>query len=223
MVTQLVSGNSVLGSLASNPGEDVRATAVAATWLSVGGGTIGPARADAGITPLESAAFHSSTEAADVLVAHGLHRPSLWLAAATGQTAELASWIDRYGALTRPAGPYRPDFADVGRPAGRPPGDDEAEILSEALVLAAANNRIEAVDFLLDVGVDIDFRPYCNTTGLHLAVQFHRPEMVEHLLARGADPTIEDDNHNSTTKGWAEASDDGSDAAARVRTLLSSR
>ena len=36
------------------------------------------ARADAGITPLESAAMHSSTEAADVLVGHGLHRRTLW-------------------------------------------------------------------------------------------------------------------------------------------------
>ena len=35
------------------------------------------ARADAGITPLESAAMHSSTEAADVLVGHGLHRRNL--------------------------------------------------------------------------------------------------------------------------------------------------
>lgn len=42
------------------------------------------ARADAGITPLESAAMHSSIEAADVLVGYGLHRPSLWLAAAAG-------------------------------------------------------------------------------------------------------------------------------------------
>ena len=42
------------------------------------------ARADADLTPLESAAMHSSTEAADVLVEHGLHRPTLWLAAASG-------------------------------------------------------------------------------------------------------------------------------------------
>lgn len=69
--------------------------------------------------------------------------------------------------------------------------------------------------------VDVDARPYRNTTGLHLAVQFHRPEMVEHLLARGADPTIEDDNHNSTASGWAEVCDDGTDAATRVRELIS--
>ena len=37
------------------------------------------------ITPLESATMHGSTASADVLVEHGLHRPTLWLAAATGQ------------------------------------------------------------------------------------------------------------------------------------------
>ncbi|MEL6893684.1 MAG: ankyrin repeat domain-containing protein, partial [Actinomycetota bacterium] len=37
-------------------------------------------RADADITPLESAALHGATRSADVLVTHGLHRHSLWLA-----------------------------------------------------------------------------------------------------------------------------------------------
>lgn len=178
------------------------------------------ARADANITPLESAAMHGSAEAGDVLVASGLHRPALWLAAATGQVGELRSWIDAGGGLTRPVGEYRPNLADVGRPAGSPPTDDPSEILGEALVFAAANDRSEAVDLLLDVGVDIDARTFRNTTRLHLAVQFHRPTMVEHLLDRGASPTIADDEHDSTPIGWAVACDDGTPAAARVRELL---
>lgn len=178
------------------------------------------ARADANITPLESAAMHGSVEAGDVLVASGLHRPGLWLAAATGQVDELRSWIDADGGLARPVGEYRPNLADVGRPAGGPPTDDPREILGEALVFAAGNDRSEAVDFLLDVGVDIDARPYHNTTGLHLAVQFHRPAMVAHLLDRGANPTIADHNHDSTANGWAVACDDGTPAASRIRELL---
>ncbi|MCY3650924.1 MAG: ankyrin repeat domain-containing protein [Acidimicrobiaceae bacterium] len=178
------------------------------------------ARADAGITPLESAAMHSSTEAADVLIAHGLHRPSLWLAAASGLLAEVQQWVSPDGSLQADPGPYRPDWTDVGRPAGPPPSDDPADIVGEALVFAALNNRREVVDYLLDSGADIDARPYQNTTALHFAVQFQRSDMVRHLLDRGASVTIHDANHNSDASGWARACDDGSAAAASIKVLV---
>ena len=178
------------------------------------------ARADAGITPLESAAMHSSTEAVDVLVAHGLHRPALWLAAAAGLLAEVRDWVDTDGSLQADPGPHRPNWADVGRPAGAPPTDDPAEIVGEALVFAALNNRRQVVDYLLDAGADIDARPYQDTTALHFAIQFQRPEMVRHLLDRGASATIEDANHSSDAAGWAQACDDGSETAATIRALV---
>lgn len=178
------------------------------------------ARADAGITPLESVAMHSSTEAADVLVAHGLHRRTLWLAAATGQLGEVSAWVAPDGSLRADPGPCRPDWAAVGRPAGAPPTDDPAEIVGEAFVFAALNNRREVVDYLLGAGADIDARPYRNTTALHFAIQFQRADMVSHLLDRGASVTIEDANHGSDAPGWAQACDDGSEAAATIRTLL---
>lgn len=178
------------------------------------------ARADAGITPLESAAMHSSTEAADVLVAHGLHRPSLWLAAAAGLLPEVRDWVGPDGSLRTDPGPYRPDWADVGRPAGAPPTDDPAQIVGEAFVFAALNNRRDVVDYLLDAGADIDARPYQNTTALHLAIQFQRAEMVRHLLDRGAAATIKDANFGSDASGWAQACDDGSETAASIRTMV---
>ena len=178
------------------------------------------ARADAGITPLESAAMHSSTEAADVLVAHGLHRPALWLAAAAGLLPEVQRWVGLDGSLRADPGPCRPNWADVGRPAGTPPTDDLGEIVGEALVFAALNNRRDVVDYLLDTGADIDARPYQDTTALHFAIQFQRPEMVRHLLDRGASATIEDANFGSDASGWAQACDDGSDAAASIRALV---
>ena len=178
------------------------------------------ARADAGITPLESAAMHSSTEAADVLVAHGLHRPSLWLAAAAGLLPEVRDWVAPDGSLLADPGPYRPNWADVGRPAGEPPTDDPAEIVGEALVFAALNNRQAVVDYLLDAGADIDARPYRNTTGLHFAIQFQRAGMVRHLLDRGASVTIEDANYGSDAAGWARACDDGSDTAAAIAAMV---
>lgn len=178
------------------------------------------ARADAGITPLESAATHSATEAADVLVAHGLHRPSLWLAAAAGLLPEVRDWVGPDGSLRTDPGPYRPDWADVGRPAGAPPTDDSAQIVGEAFVLAALNNRRDIVDYLLDAGADIDSRPYQNTTALHFAIQFQRAEMVRHLLDRGAAATIKDANFGSDASGWAQACDDGSETAASIRTMV---
>lgn len=178
------------------------------------------AQADANITPLESAAMHSSTEAADVLVVAGLHRPTLWLAAASGLLKAVQGWVAADGSLLDDPGPYRPNWADVGRPAGSPPADDPTEIVGEALVFAALNNRRTVVDYLVDTGVDIDVRPYRNTTSLHFAIQFRRLEMVRHLLERGGSVTILDDIYSSDAAGWAQACDDGSETAAAIRELL---
>ena len=178
------------------------------------------ARADAGITPLESAAMHSSTEAADVLVEHGLHRPTLWLAAASGLLARVQEWVAGDGMLRADPGPYRPDWAGVGRPAGGLPTDDPTEIVAEAFVFAALNNRHAVVDYLLDAGVHVDARAYRNTTALHFAIQFRRPDMVRRLLDRGASVTIEDGTYHSDAAGWARACDDGSQAATTIRWLV---
>ena len=158
------------------------------------------ARADANITPLESAAMHSSIEAADVLVAAGLHRPGLWLAAACGLLDKVKRWVSADGSLLDDPGAYRPNWA---------------------FVFAALNNRRIVVDYLLDVGVGIDARPYRNTTALHFAIQFHRLEMVRCLLERGASAAILDDTYGSDAAGWAQACDDGSERAGTIRELVS--
>lgn len=178
------------------------------------------ARADADITPLESAAMHGSTDAADVLVHHGVHRNALWLTAAAGELDLVRDWVSDAGELLKPPGAYRPNFADVGRPAGNTPTDDPDEIFGEALVFAAANGRVPVVDYLLSTGASIDARPYRNTTGLHLAIQFRKVEMVRHLLSCGAAHSIADDQYNSDAHGWAAACDNGSEAAVEIRSLL---
>ncbi len=187
------------------------------------GGADPTARADADITPLESAAMHGSAHAADILIGYGLHRPGLWLAAAAGRLDLVRSWVDPNGALLKPPGPYRPNWADVGRPPGAEPSDDPNEILGEALVFAAANGRTDVVDYLLDVGANVDARPYRNTTGLHFAIQFHKPETVRQLLARGASTNILDDEFSGDAAGWAAACDDGSPTAHTIVALLADR
>ena len=178
------------------------------------------AQADAGITPLESAAMHSSKEAADVLVGHGLHRPSLWLAAASGQLQAVRDWVSPGLTLRRDPGPYRPNWADVGRPAGERSTADVGEIIGEAFVLAALNDRRSVVEHLLQIGVDVDSRPYRNTTALHFAIQFHRHEMVSFLLERKASVSIRDDVFGAEAKDWAEACRDGSPASGEILRML---
>lgn len=116
--------------------------------------------ADSPITPLESAAMHGSTQSADVLVEHGLHRPTLWLAAATGRLDLVTEWVSSDGTVLRPAGEYRPIWSHIGNPVAPPPTDDPAQILGEALTFAALNNRTAVADYLLDAGVSIDAAPY---------------------------------------------------------------
>lgn len=173
------------------------------------------------ITPLESAAMHGSTSAADVLVEHGLHRPTLWLAAATGQLDLVTEWVSDDGTLVKPAGEYRPIWAHVGRPQAPAPTDDPAQILGEALTFAAANDRVAIVDHLLACGVPIDAAPYRGITGLHFAIQFAKPAMVEHLLDRGASTSATDEEWNATPAKWAEVCADDSVERAAITALLS--
>lgn len=178
------------------------------------------ARADAGITPLESAAMHGSTDSAAVLIEHGLHRPTLWLAAAVGRLDVVQEWVSPDGKLLKPPGPYRAKWADVGHPPGPETTNDPGEIIGEAFVFAAANGRQEIVHYLLTSGVDINARPYNNTTGLHFAIMFAKPAMVAHLLDRGAATSIEDNNHHSNAHGWADACLGRNPLAETIKALL---
>lgn len=175
---------------------------------------------DSPITPLESAAMHGSTEAADALIEHGLHRPALWSAAATGQLDLVAEWVSSDGALLKPAGDYRPIWAHVGRPEAPPPTDDPEEILGEALTFAALNDRIDIVDYLLAAGVPIDAAPYRGITALHFAVQHAKRGTVEHLIAHGASLNATDDEWNATPARWATECDDGSSERQEILRLL---
>ena len=165
--------------------------------------------------------MHGSTASADVLIEHGLHRPTLWLAAATGQLGLVADWVSGAGQLRAPAGEYRPIWAHVGRPEASAPSDEPAEILGEALTFAAANDRVAVVDHLLDAGVPIDAAPYRGITSLHFAIHFGKRGMVEHLLARGASTIVVDEEWNATPATWAEVCADDSAERVAIAALLS--
>ncbi|MGH7701052.1 MAG: ankyrin repeat domain-containing protein [Gemmatimonadales bacterium] len=78
------------------------------------------------------------------------------------------------------------------------------------LLWAAAAGRLEAARWLLDHGADVNQRATFGgpehgqgVTALHLAAQDNRLALADLLVARGADPTVEDAIYHSTPAGWA--------------------
>ena len=58
---------------------------------------------------------------------------------------------------------------------------------------------------LLDAGVDINVPAAQNMRALHQAAFYGHEELVDMLLARGADPSLTEDLYNGTAAGWARA------------------
>lgn len=157
-----------------------------------------------GITPLQTAAYHGSREAADVLVARGgLHPDAFYVAAAAGDLGRLAAWFRDDGRLAPRALRERPNLADVGWPPQAPPADDPADVLAEALSLAAQIGRRRACEALLDRGADPARAPLYGLTPLHFAVSMDRRETIELLVSRGAPLRARDRLHRGTPLDWA--------------------
>ena len=154
-----------------------------------------PAR---GLTPLETALYHSSDDAAELLAERSILPLALWSAAALGRV-DLLRRLD----ATPEAVAHRPNLADVGWPPGPPTGDDEQTLLDEALCFAALNGRDEAAEWLLERGANVDGAPYLGVTPLHFAVQFGHPSTIKLLLDHGASTSPRDRIHGGTPAGWA--------------------
>ena len=151
-----------------------------------------------GLTPLETALYHGSREAAELLAERAVSPLALWSVAALGRVDLLRSLFGTPQAVA-----HRPNLADVGWPPGPPAGDDEQTILDEALCFAALNGRDEAAQWLLERGANVDGAPYLGVTPLHFAVQFGHPSTIRLLLHHGADPALRDRIHTGTPAGWA--------------------
>jgi len=76
-----------------------------------------------------------------------------------------------------------------------------------SLHLLAKRGDVRAVQWMLDHGADANARWAhwdAEVTPLHLAAWQGHADVVEALLAAGADPTIRDSKHNGDALGWAE-------------------
>ena len=83
--------------------------------------------------------------------------------------------------------------------------DTSPEVAGQALVESVALGDTAIVRALLDAGVDVDSRRGDGATALHLAAFDGNAELVEELLARGADLSLRDGVYDGTPSGWAQA------------------
>lgn len=152
--------------------------------LTAGASPYAEAYGDGG-TPLAVALFWGHTPLAERLAKAAIAPRNLRVAAGLGRLDVMRSLFD--GDRLKPEAGWHRDFhrPHSGFPAWRP-SDDRGEILAEALTYAARSGRIEAMEFLLARGTDINAEPY-NGTALHWAVARRRPEAAAWLIDHGAD------------------------------------
>ncbi len=148
--------------------------------------------------PLGCALLFGYTEAAERLVLRGARVDNLIYAAGLGRTDVVRQMLatgagadtivrrtdDRAGRFSFPV-PRNADAREV------------------ALIVAAMHGRLTTVRALLDGGVDVNATPFCRQSALHYAAHLGRAEVVEELLARGADASLVETQMKQTPAGWA--------------------
>lgn len=162
-----------------------------------------------GWTPLEEALYWGNHRVADLLLKRGASVNNLRKAAALGRVDLIESFFDPDGSLRPEAGKIEWPFGDPSRielPDGKELNSRQ-NIINNAFTYACAHNRLEAAKLLLQKGAELDAIPpgfdYAGT-GLHNAALHGRREMVEFLIAQGANPNIKDTKVNNTAAGWAD-------------------
>ena len=138
-----------------------------------------------GGTPLLQALFWGHRPLAERLAQEDIVPLNLRSAAGLGRIELIESLVDGDGSLRPEAGALRGYAAPhAGFPAPTPT-DATEEVLADALVYAAANGRLAAVDALLDRGADPNAAPY-QSTPLLAAVGKGHGDVAQRLLERGA-------------------------------------
>ena len=148
-----------------------------ARMLLDAGAPVDVAARGAGGTPLVVALFWGNRATAELLAEHGPHPRNLRVGAGLGRL-ELAESPGAERGFYRPHG---------GFPAWTPSNDPQ-EVLDEALAWAARNDRVEAVDALVEQGADVAADVY-RGTALSWAAACGRVASIRRLVALGADPS----------------------------------
>ncbi len=172
--------------------------------ILLGAGARPDARGIHGVTPLETAIYHGARASVDVLARLALVPDAPWVAAGAGRVDRLTRFLDARGGLIAEAYLNRPNPGDIGWLHRLPAREVPQDVLDEALVHAAQNERPAAVAWLLDHGADPDAGPYQGCGALHLAAAFGAIACVRLLVAAGADIDRRNDYNRDNALGWAQ-------------------
>lgn len=182
---------------------DLSGTGPMANLLLEAGAPVNGNRGDSE-TPLMTAASYGDADVAQVLIDAGADLDRLAAPDSGGvpggsalQHAAVFGMTDVLDALVNAGAQVRTlvEAAAAGDTGGRlTPEATENELLL-ALIMAADHERLDVIDQLLEAGTPIDaVDPRWRRHPLRLAAQNGRARSVRHLLARGADPTLKDDD-----------------------------
>lgn len=162
-----------------------------------------------GWTPLEEALYWRNQRVTDLLLKRGASVHNLRIAAGLGKVDLIESFFNPDGSLKPEAGRIDWPFGDLPC-VEQPEAEQSAErqnIINNAFIYACAHNRLEAARLLMQNGAEINAIPpgfdYAGTALHNAALHGHR-EMVEFLIAAGANPNIKDTKVNNTAAGWAD-------------------
>jgi uncharacterized protein len=159
-------------------------------------------------TPLITAASYGDAAVARALIdagadidklsspdAGGVPSASALLHAAVFGMTDVIDALHASGARVRSL----PEAAAVGDISAWPLADTPEDERVRALIMAADHQRLDVIDLLLATGISVDaVDPQWSRQALRVAAGNGRPASVRHLLARGADPSLEDhDGHTA--------------------------
>ena len=174
-----------------------------------------------GHTPLSWAVTwgESSFGVADVLVRGGAVL-DLWCAAGLGRFDIVKSFWDVDGVLVdQPSLTGSSRYDADGNALPRPP-ESPVEMVSDALYIASRNGHIDIARWLLDHGADVHFKAFAGGTPLHWAYFSGVRELIDLLLAHGADPEARDDFNDATPPDFGLIMVSEMGTPDRVRRLL---
>jgi hypothetical protein len=148
--------------------------------------------------PLGCALLFGYTRAAERLAVRGARVDNIVYAAGLGRT-DLVRYMLATGTgiqtITRRADDRAGRFSfPIPRDANAP---------EVAMIVAAIHNRAAVLRAFLDAEIDVNATPFCNQTPLHFAAQLGCTDVLEELLARGADVRVVETQFNQTPSEWA--------------------
>jgi hypothetical protein len=139
-----------------------------------------------GVPVLEHALLNYwNPEAVDLIARRVTPRKAFWIAAGLGDVPTMLTFLDRNGKPTPQARANRPDLTLVLTGIPCRPDADDLEIVWEAFAVAGFNQRLNAIDALLERGFPIDYSQWGSTL-LSWAEGNSITVLAEHLKKRGA-------------------------------------